>query len=119
MNNTQALFAAVLCLLACSKGSDSRGDRRGGTGDPVADVAGANGGASMGGAAPDHDQFGNSSGAIPARPAIDASAMPEGCASAELETTRVIPTVWLMVDASGSMGGLLALGGATATARSS
>lgn len=39
-----------------------------------------------------------------APPARTPISEPDACASAELKLTRVIPTVWLMIDGSGSMG---------------
>lgn len=46
-------------------------------------------------------------GTQPSTAAVSGSNDPAACASAELNVTRVIPTVWLLVDGSGSMSAAL------------
>jgi hypothetical protein len=83
---------------ACSSNSSPDDGGRGATGTPGADSGLA---ASQDGAAPGPSSW---DGAIPANDGGAGGGTPLTCARADLTVTRTIPTVWLLVDGSGSMG---------------
>jgi len=100
----RGLAAGLAALAACGGADRAAEDRashssagRGAIGQPPGESAEG-----------DSDTGSFDSAALAGRPAAPPSSTPitdpEACASAELELTRVIPTVWLMIDGSGSMG---------------
>lgn len=95
----------LLLVTACSA-SDREGQRDETPVGGAAAAAGSSGESGASGAASGSGGFGNpETGGASGVLAGSSGTFAEGdaCASAEVETSRVIPTVWLLVDGSGSM----------------